>query len=58
MQKVYLSIKEIQFLKTVCNMLEDTLTMDNINITPYHIAKCSGVSYNTIRKNIKTLKDL
>lgn len=56
--EIYLKDNEILFLKTVCSMLEDNVKGESKNITAYSIAKNSGVSYKTIRKNIKKIKDL
>lgn len=54
--ELYLKQNEIIFLKTVCTMLEDNINNDSkSNISVYQIAKKSGVSYNTIRKNINKI---
>lgn len=54
--ELYLKQNEIIFLKTVCMMLDNNITNDSkSNITAYQIAKKSGVSYNTIRKNINKI---
>ncbi len=54
--ELYLKQNEIIFLKTLCMMLEDNITNDSKNkINAYQIAKKSGVSYNTIRKNINKI---
>ena len=53
---IYLKQNEIIFLKTVCEMLEDNIINDSKSkINAYQIAKKSGVSYNTIRKNINKI---
>ncbi len=54
--ELYLKQNEIIFLKTVCTMLEDNIINDSkSNISVYQIAKKSGVSYKTIRKNINKI---
>ena len=54
--ELYLKQNEIIFLKTVCTMLEDNINNDSkSNISVYQISKKSGVSYNTIRKNINKI---
>jgi hypothetical protein len=54
--ELYLKQNEIIFLKTVCTMLEDNINNDSkSNISVYQIAKKSGVSYKTIRKNINKI---
>ena len=56
--EIYFKDNEIAFLKTICLMLDDNVKGESKNITAYTIAKNSGVSYNTVRKNIKKIKDL
>ena len=54
--ELYLKQNEIIFLKTLCIMLEDNIRNDSkSNISVYQIAKKSGVSYKTIRKNINKI---
>lgn len=53
--EIYFNVKEIVFLKTICLMLDDNVKGENKNITAYTIAKNSGVSYNTVRKNINKI---
>lgn len=54
--QLYLKQNEITFLKTVCSMLEENIYNDSKNkISAYQIAKKSGVSYKTIRKNINKI---
>lgn len=54
--EIYFNVKEIAFLKTVCFMLEDNIINDSKSkINVYQIAKKSGVSYNTVRKNINKI---
>lgn len=54
--EIYLKHNEIAFLKTICAMLEDNIINDSKSkINVYQIAKKSGVSYNTIRKNINKI---
>lgn len=53
--EIYFNRKEIVFLKTICSMLDDKVRGQDKNITAYTIAKNSGVSYNTVRKNINKI---
>ena len=59
MTRIYLKDNELKTLKAVCNMLEENISNDDKTmITASALAKNLGVSYNTVRKNIKKLKDL
>lgn len=64
MNRFYFKQNEIIFLKTVCEMLENNLNINHIkndnqiNINAMTIAIKSGISYPTVRKNIKKIMEL
>ena len=64
MTRLYFNQKEIIFLKTVCELLDNNIEKNNIkkeqyiNINAFTIAKKCGISYNSVRKNIKKIMEL
>lgn len=64
MTRLYFNQKEIIFLKTVCELLDDNIEKNNIkkeqyiNISAFAIAKKCGISYNSVRKNIRKIMEL
>ena len=64
MTRFYFNQNEIIFLKTVCELLESNIHKNNIkkeqyiNINAFTISKKCGISYNSIRKNIKKIMEL
>ena len=64
MTRLYFNQKEIIFLKTVCELLDNNIEKNNIkkeqyiNISAFTISKKCGISYNTVRKNIRKIMEL
>lgn len=64
MTRLYFNQKELIFLKTVCELLDNNIEKNNIkkeqyiNINAFTIAKKCGISYNSVRKNIKKIMEL
>lgn len=64
MTRLYFNQTEITFLKTVCELLDNNIEKNNIkkqqyiNINAFTIAKKCGISYNSVRKNIKKIMEL
>lgn len=64
MIRLYFKENEIIFLKTICKLLENNIDKNNlrneqkINVNAFTIAKKSGISYDTVRKNIRKIMEL
>lgn len=59
MHKIYLKQNEITFLKSVCGLIDENVLLENKrNVSAFQISQNSGISYNTVRKIIKKIKDL
>lgn len=64
MIRLYFKENEIIFLKTICKLLENNIDKNNlrneqkVNVNAFTIAKKSGISYDTVRKNIRKIMEL
>ncbi len=59
MNRLYFTNYEVKFLKTVCYLIDENIkNKKKINISAFQIAKKSGISYNTVRNNIKKILEL
>ena len=64
MTRLYFNQTEITFLKTVWELLDNNIEKNNIkkeqyiNINAFTISKKCGISYNSVRKNIKKMMEI